>query len=198
MTVTDTSSGTLVPTGTVTLATTGSGAFSDGGTCTLAQVTGGAGGCTFAYTPATAATSSPRISAHYAGDTDHFGSSASALLQVPAMGTPAVQLSSATVTHGRIRISLSCPKSEAYCRVTVTVTVGSGTLAAGSVRIAGGRRATLALVPKRATLQRLRAGRYPVTVTLVAVDQSRHTKRTRLTGYCVTGAHFKLVTFHVS
>jgi Bacterial Ig-like domain (group 3)/FG-GAP repeat len=197
VTVTDTSSGTLVPTGTVTLTTTGSGAFSDGGNCTLAQATGGAAVCTFTYTPATAATSSPRLSAHYAGDTDHFGSSASALLQVPATGTPAVGLSSATVTRGRIRISLTCPKSEEYCRVTVTVTVGSGTLAAGSARIAGGRRATLALAPKRATLQRLRAGRYPVTVTVAAMDQSRHTKRTRLSGYCVTGAHFKLVALHV-
>ena len=197
VTVTDTSSGTLVPTGTVTITTTGSGTFSDGGSCTLAQVTGGAAGCTFTYTPVTAATSSPRLSAHYAGDTDHFGSSASALLKVPAMGSPAVRLSSATVTHGRIRISLSCPKSEAYCRVTVTVTVGSGTLAVGNVRIAGGRHATLALVPKRATLHRLRAGRDPVTVAVVAVDQSRHTKRIRLSGYCVTGAHFKLVTLHV-
>jgi len=197
VTVTDTSSGTLVPTGTVTLTTTGTGAFSDGGSCALAQVTGGAAGCTFTYTPGTAATSSPRLSAHYGGDTDHFGSSASALLEVPPTGTPAVQLSSATVTRGHIRISLSCPKSEAYCRVTVTVTVGSGTLAAGGVRIAGGRRATLALVPKRVTLQRLRAGRHPVRVTVVAVDQSRHTKRVQLSGYCVTGAHFTLVTFHV-
>ena len=94
-------------------------------------------------------------------------------------------------------MSLRCPKTEAYCRVTVTVTVGSGTLAAGRVRIAGGRQTTLALVPKQATLQRLGAGRYPVTVPVVAVDQSRRSKRTRLSGYCVAGAHFKLVTLHV-
>jgi hypothetical protein len=197
VTVTDTSSGALVPTGTVAFTTTGSGAFGDGGSCALAKVTGGAAGCTFTYTPVTAATSSPRISAHYAGDTEHFGSSAGALLQVPPTGTPTVGLQSATVTHGHIRVSLSCPKSEAYCRVTVTVTVASGTLATGTVRIAGGRRATLALAPKRSTLQRLRAGRYPATVSIVAVDQSRHTKRVRLSGYCVIGAHFKLVTFHV-
>lgn len=197
VTVTDTSSGMLVPTGTVTLTATGSGAFSDRGSCSLAQVTGGAAGCTFTYTPVTAATSSPRLSAHYAGDSDHFGSSASALLEVPATGTPAVRVSSATVAHGHIRISLSCPKSEAYCRVTVTMRVGSGTLAAGSVRIAGGRRATLGLAPKRATLQRLPAGRHSVTVTLVAVDQSQRRKRTQLFGYCVTGVHFKLVTVQV-
>jgi hypothetical protein len=52
-------------------------------------------------------------------------------------------------------------------------------------------------VPKRATLQRLRAGRYPITVNVLAVDQSGHHKRIRFSGYCVTGAHFKLVTLHV-
>ena len=105
--------------------------------------------------------------------------------------------SSATLSRGHIRISLGCPKSEAYCRVTVTVTVPAGNAGPGSVRIAGGGRTTLALVPKQATLQRLRAGRYPITVNVLAVDQSGHRKRIRLSGYCVTGAHFKLVTLHV-
>ena len=193
VTVTDTSSGTLVPTGTVTLATTGSGTFSDGRTCVLAPAAGGAATCTFTYTPATAATASPRLSARYGGDGGHFGSSASALLQVPATGTPAVARSRLTLSRGRLRVALSCPKTEAYCRVRVTVTVRPGTLAAGSIRIAGGRRATLALAPRRATLQRLHQGRYAVTVTVVAVDQSRRSKRARLSGYCVVGAHIKLV-----
>ena len=83
VTVTDTSSGTLVPTGTVTLTTTGSGKFSDGGSCMLARAVGGAATCTFTYTPATAAAASPRLSARYGGDGGHFGSSASALLQCP-------------------------------------------------------------------------------------------------------------------
>ena len=193
VTVTDTSSGTLVPTGAVTLTTTGSGTFSDGGGCTLAQAAGGAATCTFTYTPATAAAASPRLSAGYGGDGGHFGSSASALLRVPATGIPTVAPSRLTLSRGRIRISLRCPKTEASCRVTVTVTVRPGTLAAGSIRIAGGRRATLALAPRRATLGRLRPGRYAVTVTVVAVDQSRRSKRTRLSGYCVVGAHIKLV-----
>ena len=193
VTVTDTSSGTLVPTGTVTLTTTGSGTFSDGRTCVLAQAASGAATCTFTYTPSTAATASPRLTAHYGGDGGHFGSSASALLQVPATGTPAVARPRLTLSRGRLRMALSCPKTEAYCRVTVTVTVRPGTLAAGSIRIAGGRRATLALAPRRATLQRLPQGRYAVTVTVVAVDQSRRSKRTRLSGYCVVGAHIKLV-----
>ncbi len=134
---------------------------------------------------------------HGRGGGDHFASSSGALLHVPATGTPAVSLSSATLSHGHIRISLGCPKSEAYCRFTVTVTVPAGTLATGSIRVAGGGRATLALVPKQATLKRLRAGRYPITVNVLAVDQSGHRKRIRFSGYCVTGAHFKLVTLHV-
>ncbi len=44
-----------------------------------------------------------------------------------------------------------------------------------------------------ATLGRLRPGSYAVAVTVVAVDQSRRSKRTRLLGYCVVGAHIKLV-----
>ena len=81
MTVTDTSSGTLVPTGTVTLTTTGSGNFSDGGVLHAGAGVGGAATCTFTYTPASAAAASPRLSARYGGDGSHFGSSASALLR---------------------------------------------------------------------------------------------------------------------
>ena len=194
ITVTDAGSGAQTPTGAVTLKSSGAGSFSN---CTLAAHGTGAATCMFTYEPANAAAGAPRLTATYGGDGDHFGSSASALLHVPATGTPAVAPSSATLSRGRIRVSLGCPKTEAYCRVTLTVTVRPGTLAAGRVRIAGGRRTTLALAPKRATLQRLGAGRHAVTVLVVAVDQGRRSKRTSLSGYCVVGAHFKLVMLHV-
>ena len=194
ITVTDAGAGGLSPTGPVTFKSTGAGAF---GACTLTARGGDGAACQVTYKPANAATRSPQLTATYDGDGEHFASSSSALLHVPTTGTPAVSLSSARLSHGHIRISLGCPRSEAYCRVTVTVTTPAGTLATGSIRIAGGGRATLALVPKQATLQRLRAGRYPITVNVLAVDQSGHRKRIRFSGYCVTGAHFKLVTLHV-
>ena len=194
VTVTDTSSGTLAPTGTVTLTTHRQRHVQRRPAACSRSPRAGAATCTFTYTPATAAAASPRLSARYGGDGGHFGSSASALLQVPATGTPAVAPSRLTLSRGRIRVALSCPKTEAYCRVTVTVTVRPGTLAArqrpdrrrpahdADPGAEGGRRCSGCA-----------QGRYAVTVTVVAVDQSRRSKRARLSGYCVVGAHIKLV-----
>jgi hypothetical protein len=192
VTVTDTSSGALVPSGAVTLSSTGSGTFGSGSGgvgagCTLARASSGSATCTFRYAPATAAVASPHLSAQYGGDSVHFGSAASALLTVPATGTPTVGTAHPSLARGRIRVSLSCPKTEAYCRVTITVKAGTLTLAAGSVKIAGGKRVTLTLKPKAATLKRLRSGRHAITATVVAADQSHRSRRTRWSGYCVIG-----------
>jgi hypothetical protein len=190
-TVTDTGSGGPAPTGEVTATSTGAGTLS---TCTLAIHESAVAVCAFSYTPANAATPSPRLTAIYGGDADHFASSASALLMVPPTGSPAVTIGRVSTRGDRIVLELTCPETEAYCKVKVTIKVGSRTLAAGSATVAGGSVKALLLAPKAAVLRRLRAGRHVAKIAVVAVDQSGHRKRGSLAALLSTGKHFKLVT----
>jgi hypothetical protein len=188
-TVIDTGSGGLPPTGGVTAKSTGAGTLS---ACTLASHGTGAA-CTFTYRAVNAATSSPRLTSTYAGDADHFAASASELLEVPATGRPTVAIRQASIRGGRIVLKLTCPETEAYCKVAVTINVGSRTLATGSVKVAGGSTQAVALGPKASVLRRLRTGTHAATIALTAVDQSHHRKRRSIAALLSTGIHFKLV-----
>jgi hypothetical protein len=190
ITVTDAASGGPAPTGTVKLASTGAGNFS---ACTLAGQSTGAATCQVTYRPANAAASSPQLTATYGGDGDHFGSSASALLNVPATGTPTITVGKASVKRGRIVLKLTCPRTEAYCRVAVAITVRGRLLASSSIKILGGATKTVTLTPASGVVRALRTGGHATTITLVAVDQSGRRKRRSLTATLITGSHFDVV-----
>jgi hypothetical protein len=79
VTITDTSPGTPVaPSGKVSFSSSGPGTFSSG-SCTLAP-SGGSASCSVKFTPSN--TGSYKITAAYAGDTDHHGSSKSQTFSV--------------------------------------------------------------------------------------------------------------------
>jgi hypothetical protein len=189
-TVTDARGGGLPPTGRVTGRSTGAGTFS---TCTLATLGPAEAHCTFTYRPASAGTPSPHVTVTYPGDDNHFASSAHALLKVPASGSPAVTVKALSVRDGRIVLKLSCPKTEAYCKVGVTVAVSSRTLAAGSVKVRGGSVKALTLKPRAAVLQSLRAGKHAAVIVLSVADQAGRRKRESFKAVLTAGRHFKLV-----
>jgi hypothetical protein len=189
-TVTDAHSGGLPPSGHVTGKSTGAGTFSR---CTLASFGTAGARCTLTYQPANAGTPAPRLTFTYDGDADHFASSASASLKVPASGSPIVRIRRLSVRGGRIVIKLTCVATEAYCKVGVAIAVGSRTLATGSVKIPGGAAKAVALAPKTAVLRGLRAGRHAASIALIAVDQSGHRKRESFKGLLSAGKHLKLV-----
>ncbi len=189
-TVTDARGGGLPPIGRVTGRSTGAGTFSR---CTLATFGATEAHCTFTYRPASAGTPSPHLTVTYPGDDNHFASSANALLNVPARGSPVVTVKALSVRSGRIVLKLSCPKTEAYCKVAVTIAVGSRTLAAGSVKVRGGAVKALTLKPRAAVLQSLRAGRYAAAIVLAATDQAGHHKHESVKAMLTAGKHFKLV-----
>ena len=189
-TVTDARGVGLTPTGRVTGKSTGAGTFS---TCALAAsgVTGAR--CTFTYRPANAGAPSPHLTVTYPGDDNHFASSAHALLKVPAGGSPTVTVKALSVRGERIVLKLSCPKTEAYCKVAVTVAVGSRTLAAGSVKVPGGSTKGLSLKPKAAMLHALGTGRHGAVIGLAAADQAGRRKHESVRAVLTAGKHFKLV-----
>ena len=79
-------------------------------TCTLTHVAPAAPPARSPTRPRTPPPRSPRLTATYDGDGDHFASSASALLHVPATGTPAVSPSRLTLSRGHIRICARLPE----------------------------------------------------------------------------------------
>jgi Bacterial Ig-like domain (group 3)/FG-GAP repeat len=189
-TVIDAGGGGLPPTGRVTGKSIGAGTFS---TCPLATFGATGARCTLTYKPANAGTPSPHLTFTYAGDDNHFASSANALLNVRASGAPAVTVVALSVRGGRIVVKLACPKTEAYCKVSVTIAVGSRTLAAGSVKVRGGSAKSLALKPKPIVLHGLRAGRHGAVIGLAAADQAGHHKHESVRALLTAGKHFKLV-----
>ncbi len=189
VTVTDAAGG-LAPTGSVTGKSTGAGTFS---TCTLSTFGATGTRCTFTYIPANAGTPSPRLTFTYPGDDNHFASSANALLKVPATGSLVVVLEALSVRGRRIVARLGCAKTESWCKVEVTLAVGSRTLATGSVKVPGGSAKSVALKPKAAVLHRLRAGRHAAAIVLAAVDQSGRHKRESFRALLSAGKHFKIV-----
>jgi hypothetical protein len=189
-TVTDAQSGGVPPTGHVAGKSTGAGTFS---TCTLARLGSAGARCTFTYRPANADKPAPRLTLTYNGDANHFASSASVPLKVPASGSPTVRIRQLSVRGGRIVIKLSCAATEAYCKVGVAIAVGSRTLATGSVKVPGGGAKAVALAPKTAVLRGLRAGTHAARIALIAVDQSGHRQRESFKALLSAGKHFKLV-----
>jgi hypothetical protein len=189
-TVTDARGRGLTPTGRVNGKSTGAGTFS---ACSLAKLGANGARCTFTYRPANAGAPSPDLTVTYPGDDNHFASSARAPLKVPASGSPAVELVALSVRGGRIVLKLSCPKTEAYCKVGVTIVVGARLLAAGSVKVPGGSVKALRLKPKAAVLEALRAGKHAAVIGLAAIDQARHRRHESFKALLTSGKHFKLV-----
>lgn len=188
--VTDARSGGLAPTGRVAGKSTGAGRFS---ACTLTRLGGDSANCTFTYKPSNAGAPSPRLTLTYDGDDNHFASAAGALLKVPATGRPTVVVGQVTINGGRIVLKLGCPRTEASCKVTVTITVGGRILAAGSTKIRGGSRKALALKPNAAVLSRLGPGKHAAIVALAVTDQARHHKHESFKATLTAGKHLKLV-----
>ena len=93
VTVTDTSSSPIIPTGTIGLATNSSGTFGTA-SCTLVAGTGGSASCSVSYTPSTAGNGSHKITATYSGDSSHLSSSNTYSLTVAsAPASPNITLS---------------------------------------------------------------------------------------------------------
>jgi hypothetical protein len=115
-TVTDTSSGaSITPTGAVSFGSTGPGTFSPSG-CTLAG-TGTSSSCTATYTPSGSGTDT--ITATYAGDLLHYGSSHTFALAVSTV----IRSTSASLTCSPSSLQVG---SSSTCTATVTDT-SSGT-----------------------------------------------------------------------
>jgi IPT/TIG domain/Bacterial Ig-like domain (group 3) len=115
-----------VPSGTVSFASSGSGSFGAAGTCMLAG-SGTSAGCSVSYTPAAVGSGTHTITARYAGDAAHAGST----------GTTAVSVSLAVKRATSVAAACSpgtvAPGSSTSCTVTVADTAGGGPAPPGGV-----------------------------------------------------------------
>jgi hypothetical protein len=148
-TVTDTYSGSpITPTGTVsfTQGAPGTGTFGSGGTCTLS-----AGSCSVTFTPGLGEAGSLSITATYAADANHLGSSGSSSITV-SKATPTTTVTCTSTTCTATVVGQSPTGTIAWSKVSGAgaVSFGSGgscTLAAGScsVTVSGTTAGTLVI-----------------------------------------------------
>ena len=167
-----TAAGTLAPSGSVSFASSGAGTFAAGGSCTLlAQATTGAASCSVSYAPSSAGVASPKLTATYHGDSEHFSSQDSALVAVTASGLPRVKVGKPTLKGASVLLLLSCPATEQRCQGTVSIRHGKQLLGSARFRIVGGKTTRVKIKLSAGAVAAL-GGALKVAVTVIARDQA--------------------------